>query len=145
MAGGAATEAAAGATAGAEEGAAGGAAGVQRAAGGAGSMGCAPCGYDLVGVVHHVGSSSRGHYTAHVAEAGEWFFCDDGTVSPSSATELLDLAARGTPYILLYIRGKYSPFRAAAAPAAAAAASTPTATVAASGGKDEGCGQLPPR
>ena len=44
--------------------------------------------YDLIGVASHMGTLSKGHYTAHVNEGGRWFFCDDTWIEAVSDQEV---------------------------------------------------------
>ena len=60
--------------------------------------------YDLFGIVHHMGSLHRGHYTASCINpvSGEWEYCDDDDVSPCADKQLID----DTSYVLFYrLRG----------------------------------------
>ena len=65
--------------------------------------------YDLVGIVHHSGTLSRGHYVAHVCEGGRWFLCDDASVTEATEAEVAATAQTATPYLLFYVRRRFSP------------------------------------
>ena len=40
-------------------------------------------GYETVAVIHHEGTSAKGHYYAHINRQGRWFHCNDRAVTPS--------------------------------------------------------------
>jgi len=63
--------------------------------------------YELIAVLTHKGrSSSSGHYVAWIKrKKGEWFKCDDDTVSMVSSEDILKLSGGGDwhcAYLLLY-------------------------------------------
>ena len=60
--------------------------------------------YQLYGVVHHSGSLNGGHYTSDVMdENGNWFYCNDSSVSEiSSECQKRHLRQSETPYLLFY-------------------------------------------
>ena len=65
--------------------------------------------------MHHFGTLSKGHYVAHVCEGGRWFLCDDASVTAVTEQEVAATAQTGSPYILFYVRRRFSPSKSAAA------------------------------
>lgn len=63
--------------------------------------------YELFGFVQHSGSFGGGHYTAYVKNKGQWWYCNDSSISIKNIKELEKIVASGldgsfTPYILFY-------------------------------------------
>eukprot|EP01012_Entosiphon_sulcatum_P064514 TRINITY_DN93342_c0_g1_i1.p1 TRINITY_DN93342_c0_g1~~TRINITY_DN93342_c0_g1_i1.p1 ORF type:complete len:459 (-),score=15.52 TRINITY_DN93342_c0_g1_i1:16-1392(-) len=56
--------------------------------------------YSLFGVIHHLGSTSAGHYLAYCMVEGCWYEFDDSTVSPVGPLQVNDCGA----YVLFYQR-----------------------------------------
>ncbi|KAJ8457206.1 hypothetical protein ONZ45_g18404 [Pleurotus djamor] len=61
-----------------------------------------PYRYDLYGVTNHYGNLSSGHYTAYIASRGGWVTCDDSSVRPVDAKQVVNQKA----YVLFYKRVK---------------------------------------
>ncbi|PPQ98045.1 hypothetical protein CVT26_003040 [Gymnopilus dilepis] len=59
-----------------------------------------PYRYDLYGVTNHYGNLSSGHYTAFIASRGGWMYCDDSSVKPVDAKQVVSQKA----YVLFYKR-----------------------------------------
>ena len=55
--------------------------------------------FELVGIVHHDGTSSAGHYFTDFIQDGQWYRASDETVLPG-----FPILGGHTPYILLYKR-----------------------------------------
>jgi ubiquitin carboxyl-terminal hydrolase 22/27/51 len=62
--------------------------------------------YDLAGIVIHIGSTDRGHYTAYAkhARSSQWYFFDDAKVTPVEAEEISSDKTAGLAYVLFYTR-----------------------------------------
>ena len=77
--------------------------------------------YDLFGIVCHVGSAERGHYTAFsrsVASGSDWHYYDDAVVSPVREDEVASERVASLAYVLFYARrrqGAKAPQQSAAA------------------------------
>ncbi|ORC92235.1 putative ubiquitin hydrolase, putative,cysteine peptidase, Clan CA, family C19 [Trypanosoma theileri] len=58
--------------------------------------------YQLYGVVCHHGTESWGHYTSYVClyNTGEWFLCNDATITPTSVRKAMDALSQA--YIIFY-------------------------------------------
>ena len=56
--------------------------------------------YALVGIVHHAGSLSSGHYTATIKVNGRWKTCNDTRVMDAGEVQ----RKSGTAYLLTYLR-----------------------------------------
>lgn len=67
------------------------------------------CVFDLCAVSKHIGSLGGGHYVAYVrsSEDGEWYFCDDGSVSRVSADRVRE--DKVGAYVLFYLRRDHRP------------------------------------
>jgi len=65
--------------------------------------------YKLYGVSHHSGSLSGGHYVCEVSNVntGQWYSCNDGSVSKISKPE----SSSSSAYVLFYTMEK--PFKPA--------------------------------
>lgn len=61
-----------------------------------------PYKYDLYGVTNHIGNLSSGHYTSFIASRGGWLYCDDSSVKPIDAKQVVGQRA----YVLFYKRTK---------------------------------------
>jgi len=57
-------------------------------------------GYELYGVVNHIGGMGSGHYTAFVKCSGRWLCCNDDRVCPISEQDVVSANA----YLLFYAR-----------------------------------------
>ncbi|KAF8972765.1 hypothetical protein BDZ97DRAFT_1649812 [Flammula alnicola] len=62
-----------------------------------------PYRYDLYGVTNHYGNLSSGHYTAFIASRGGWMYCDDSSVKPVDAKQVVGQKA----YVLFYKRVRH--------------------------------------
>jgi ubiquitin C-terminal hydrolase len=117
--------AAAAAAAGAGAGAAGGTAAPSPSAAGGAVAGGPDSGtlYDLFGIVCHVGSAERGHYTAFsrsIASGSDWHYYDDALVTPVREDEVASERVASLAYVLFYARrraGAAAPQQSAAAQA----------------------------
>jgi ubiquitin C-terminal hydrolase len=71
--------------------------------------------YDLTGFVLQSGSAGSGHYTAFVkASNGQWYYCDDSSITPKTLAEMQEVARKGvynsfTPYVFFYKRREVVP------------------------------------
>ena len=54
--------------------------------------------YALIGIVHHAGSLSSGHYTATIKVNERWKTCNDATVMDAGEAQ----RKSGTAYLLIY-------------------------------------------
>jgi hypothetical protein len=79
--------------------------------------------YDLFGIVCHVGSAERGHYTAFsrsIASGSDWHYYDDALVTPVREDEVASERVASLAYVLFYARrraGAAAPQQSAAAQA----------------------------
>ena len=62
-----------------------------------------PVTYNLIGVVHHMGTLNRGHYYADIKVAGEWYQMDDHRVHTTRVYQKSNVSK--TAYILIYKKG----------------------------------------
>ena len=60
--------------------------------------------YQTLAVIHHTPYSKNfGHYTAHIKKQGRWFYCNDHTVTPSTAESI----GADSAYVILCKRTSY--------------------------------------
>ena len=60
--------------------------------------------YNLIGVVHHVGTLNRGHYYAEIKVGGEWFEMNDHRVHTTRVYQKSNVSR--TAYMLIYRKQK---------------------------------------
>ncbi|MDR1473649.1 MAG: hypothetical protein LBI41_03725 [Lactobacillales bacterium] len=58
--------------------------------------------YKLNGVICHYGTLNGGHYTSYVKNNGQWFLCNDSSITPVSKEEALSKVQNA--YVLTYLK-----------------------------------------